>query len=223
VDVKYVCFFYVLEGGGSVDPKLNSKLASVISQIKEKKLPMASVDKVLHAESNKKDEKQLTLVMKGPGNAVFLTDISTSAVVKTKTELNTILRKNKGLVAEDSLMRLFLHKGILRSTEVDGKPADQSLMDDVLSSAIEAGADDVTFQDDDPDFGKVFEFSTSPESFYRVKHALEKMNFLIVYGDTDYLPLNPIELDQTELENAEKLYSKLTEHPNVVRVTTNIA
>jgi len=213
----------IKEGGGSFDPKINSKLAQVISQMKERKLPMSSVEKVLHNEANKKDEKELTLVIRGPGTAVFLTDISTSTVVKTKIEISTIIKKNKGMMAEDSLIKLFLHKGILRSNEVEGKPADPSMMDDVISSAIEAGADDVTFQEDDPDFGKVFEFTTSPESFFRVKHALEKMNFVIVYGDTDYLPLNLIELDETDLVNAEKLYSKLTEHPNVVRVTTNIA
>jgi len=213
----------IKEGGGSADPKVNSKLAQIISQMKDRKLPMASVDRLLNSEANKKDEKQLTIVIKGPGSAVYLTDISTSALIKTKQELNVILRKNKGLMAEDSLTGLFLHKGILRSNEVNGKPADQSMMDDVLSSAIEAGADDVTFQDDDPDFGKVFEFTTTPETFYRVKHALEKMNFVIVYGDLEYLPLNPIQLDQTDLESAEKLYTKLTEHPSVVRITTNIA
>ncbi|XP_021967891.1 probable transcriptional regulatory protein DICTH_1505 [Folsomia candida] len=213
----------IREGGGSTDPKLNSKLAQVISQIKDKKLPMAPYEKTLEREANRTNEKRQTLVFRGPGNCAVLADISSDSLNKTKQEINTILRKNRAVIGEDSILHLFLHKGIILCNELNGKPAHPDNLDEVIEDAIKAEADDVTFQTGHPDFGEVYEFSTSPDIFFKVKHALEKLNYTVVYGDIDYVPINPIELDETVIQDVHKLYQKLSDHPNVVKVTTNLA
>lgn len=138
--------------------------------------------------------------------------------------ITLILNINRrGIVADDSILRLFDHKGIILSSEVNGSPVNPDDLDNVIADAIEAGADDVTFQSDHPEFGNVFEFSTSPDVFFKTKHALEKLKYTIAYADLDYIPHNPIELDDVVIQDALKLCQKLEDHPNVIKVSTNIA
>lgn len=130
---------------------------------------------------------------------------------------------SRGMLTEDSAMYQFEHKGIILSSDFDGKSANEEHLDEAIAHAIEAGADDVTFQADHPDFGTVYEFTTAPSAFFKVKHALEKLNYNICHGDVVYVPMNTVELEETDIQAALKLYEKLSDYPDVSKVYANIA
>ncbi|CAL8131434.1 unnamed protein product [Orchesella dallaii] len=221
---KYVNFMRVaVKEHGSADPKLNPKLAQVIAQVKEAKLPMAAIERQLQALQAKKDSQQSIYPIRGPGSCFMLIDMESPNVNKTKQEINTILRKNNGKVTDDSILFMFDHKGILLCSEFEGKPASETLLDDATMHAIEAGANDVEFHKEHPEFGTVLEFTTAPTAFLKVKNALEELKYEIVYADVSYFPKQCVELEDEDFEAANKLYSKLTEHSDVTNVYVNIA
>jgi len=221
---KYVNFMKVaVKEHGSADPKVNSKLAQVIAQVKEAKLPMAAIERALQSLQAKKDSAQCIHPIRGPGSCLMLIDIESPNLVKSKQELATILKKNNGKVMDDSILYMFDHKGILFCSQFEGKPASETILDDATMHAIEAGANDVEFHKDHPEFGAVLEFITEPTAFLKVKNALEGLKYEIVHADVSYFPKQCIELEDQDLEAANKLYSKLTEHPDVTNIYVNIA
>jgi transcriptional/translational regulatory protein YebC/TACO1 len=124
---------------------------------------------------------------------------------------------------EDSALYQFNHKGIIYCSDIDGKAASEEILEEAITHAIDSGADDVAFLPDHPEYGNVLEFSTSPTSFFKVKQALETMKYHIVHGDVDYIPNNVLDLGEGEIEEALKLYQKISDLPDVAKVSANIA
>ncbi|ODN05041.1 putative transcriptional regulatory protein [Orchesella cincta] len=208
---------------GSADPKINQKLAQVIAQVKEAKLPMATIDRQLQSLQAKKDNLHLVHPIKGPGSCIMLIEIESPNLNKSKQDLNTILKKNNAKVVEPSVLYMFDHKGILMCSDLEGNPASETLLDEATMHAIDVGADDVELHKDHPDFGTVLEFTTSPTAFWKVKTSLEELKYGIVHAEVCYVPKQFVELEDTELDAANKLYTKLSEHPDVANVHVNIA
>lgn len=181
----------------------------------------------------------------------MLIDIEAPSLTKVKQEINTVLKKNKqvkdnffrkispftwfdaftkyldslrrGTIADNSVVNLFDHKGILCCSQVDGKAVSEAHLDDAMEHAIEAGANDVAFIEDHPEYGPVLEFVTEPSAFLKVKGALEKFKYNLVHADLEYIPHNYLELEEEEIDAANKLYEKITEHPDVQKIFVNIA
>lgn len=131
--------------------------------------------------------------------------------------------QKRAIVLENSVLHMFDHKGLLYCSEIDGKSVSEELLDAATEHAIEAGANDVTFTDDHPEFGKVLEFITEPSAFFKVKGALENLKYDLVHAEVTYLPRTYIELPDEDFDAANKLFTKLTEHPDVQKVYANIA
>jgi len=56
---------------------------------------MGAFDKLLQNLQNKKEEKAATFAIKGPGRSIFIVEISSDQLNRTRQDLNTVLRKNK--------------------------------------------------------------------------------------------------------------------------------
>jgi len=129
----------------------------------------------------------------------------------------------RGVLTEDSAFYQFNHKGVIYCSEIEGTPVSEQLLERAVEDAINAGADDVIFISDHLDHGSVFEFSTSPSALFKVKQTLESMKYNVAYADIDYIPITPLELEDADIQDAHKLYQKLSDLPEVQRVSTNIA
>lgn len=124
---------------------------------------------------------------------------------------------------DDSILFMFDHKGLLFCSEIDGKNASEELLDEATMHAIEAGANDVVFHNEHPEFGSVFEFITEPSAFFKVKIALENLKYSIAHAEVSYIPKNLVELVDEDIDAANKLYTKLNDHPDVQKIFVNIS
>lgn len=88
--------------------------------------------------------------------------------------------------------------------------------------AIEAGANDVEIEEDE-EHGSVFEFTTAPTNFFKVKNALEELKYKFVEAEVAYVPKTLVELEDADVEAANKLYLKLSDHAEVQKIFVNIA
>jgi transcriptional/translational regulatory protein YebC/TACO1 len=87
--------------------------------------------------------------------------------------------------------------------------------DQLLSLALEAGADDVKVTD------KAFEVLTSPHDFEAVKKALSETNLEFSLAEVNFIPQNTIRLDEKPAEQMLKLMEVLDEHDDVQKVHAN--
>lgn len=65
-------------------------------------------------------------------------------------------------------------------------------------------------------------FITEPKDFYNIKSGIDKLGYRIIESNLHYIPVVEARLNEEELQSASKLYEKLEEDPDVVKIHDNI-
>lgn len=71
-------------------------------------------------------------------------------------------------------------------------------------------------------FNNFFQFTCSSTEVSKVKNKLEELNYKIIQADVEYLPLTCVTLSEEEMELVGKLYDRLSNIEEVVKIYTNI-
>ena len=87
--------------------------------------------------------------------------------------------------------------------------------DDLMEIVLEAGATDMTTEDD------LYEITTPPEAFEDVRSALEAKSIPVTMAEITMQPQNTIKLDGKQAEQMIKLYEAFDEHDDVQKVYAN--
>jgi transcriptional/translational regulatory protein YebC/TACO1 len=87
--------------------------------------------------------------------------------------------------------------------------------DDVLSAALDAGAEDVRTA------GDAFEVVSSPEQFFKVKQALERAKLPILSADVTLVPKSTVRVEGKDAQRTLQLMDALEEHDDVQRAYAN--
>jgi transcriptional/translational regulatory protein YebC/TACO1 len=69
----------------------------------------------------------------------------------------------------------------------------------------------------------VLQFVCAPQVLNQVRGKLEKLQYNIKAADFEFIPKTQITLSDADLEAVRKLYDKLENDPDVVRLYDNIA
>lgn len=95
--------------------------------------------------------------------------------------------------------------------------AQTNILDTVTEHAIESGAEDVNVQDDG-----TIEFLCSPPAFNKVQVALVELNYKIISASLEYIPNKLQTVSESDLELCSRLFEKLENHQDVVKLYDNI-
>ena len=88
--------------------------------------------------------------------------------------------------------------------------------DTVMMDALDAGADDMTADDD------CFEITTSPDVFGEVLAKLEEKGYVFASAEVEMVPQNYVKLEsEDDVKNMEKLIDFLEENDDVQNVYHN--
>src|SRR3982751_1226246 len=152
------------EGGG--DPDGNPALALAIQKAKDASMPKDNIERAIaKGTGGGVDAEALQGVMYegyGPGGVALLVEATTDNRNRTGSEVRHLFSKHGGNLGEPgSVAYLFDQRGVI---VVDGT----RYSEDDLLPAIEAGALDVSIDDD------VFEVLTEPGDLTAVRAALEE-------------------------------------------------
>ncbi|KAK7109864.1 hypothetical protein V1264_013832 [Littorina saxatilis] len=205
---------------GQIDPKTSSQLAKLIAEGKSKNIPSATIERVLAQMSNLKNASPILLEAKGPAGSVMLIEAISNKISHTRSELQSVVKKcGFSLFDGGSMARLvFEEKGmVLVDCDAEGKPDADAYVD----VAIEAGAEDVTVEEDE-EGGKVLQFACEPNDVYAVKKELEARQLPVRSADVVFLSTSTVPLDSSSLEAIAKAMERLEEHPDVLKVYTNV-
>lgn len=146
----------------------------------------------------------------GIGGAAVIVDCLTDNKQRTVSEVRHAFSKYGGNLGTDgSVAFLFKHCGAL----LFAPGTDE---DKLMEAALEAGADDVTTNDD----GSI-EVLTGPYDFVGVKEALAKSGFTTEMGEVSMKSLNPVEFTGDEAAKMQKLLDALESLDDVQDVFTS--
>jgi YebC/PmpR family DNA-binding regulatory protein len=199
------------DGGG--DPEGNPTLALAIQRARDASMPKDNIERAIaKGTGDGTDAEALEAVMYegyGPGGVALLVDALTDNRNRTGSEVRHTFTKHGGNLGEPgSVAYLFDKRGVI---VVDATRYEE---DDLLS-AIEAGALDVTVDDD------VFEILTEPSDLPAVRAALEEAGIELESSEVGQHPKTRVPIDEETATKLMRLVDALEDNDDVNEVHAN--
>ena len=199
------------DGGG--DPVGNPALELAIRKAKEASMPKDNIERAIAKGSGGGAEadniESVLYEGYGPGGVALLVETLTENRNRTGAEVRHTFSKNGGSLGEPgSVAYLFDKKGTI---VIDGS----RYSEDELMVAIEAGAEDITADDD------VFEVVTEPADFSAVRQALEDAGVEMESAEMAYRPSSLVPIDESQAGKLMRLIEALEDNDDVGAVHAN--
>jgi len=211
------------------DPTKNSKLKAAIDQAKSFDMPKENIDRAIKRGTGELAGEALEEVSYegfGPGGIALIIEGITDNSNRTLNEIKVILNQNGGKMAGEGAVRwMFERKGnIIINSQFPISPPSRDLprgdnfqtKEELEMAAIEAGADDIRFYDEQ------IEIHTKPEDLDSVKKQLEEKGVKIESASLGWVPKEEVALSEKNKEQAEKLFEALDENDEVNDVYSNM-
>ncbi|MCK4473837.1 YebC/PmpR family DNA-binding transcriptional regulator [Candidatus Parcubacteria bacterium] len=206
------------EKGGN--PETNSILRLAIEQAKKYNMPKDNIDRAIKKGTGElKEEEKLEGVIYeayGPGGTAIIIEGITDNKNRTLGEIKQILTQHQGkLTKEGAIKWLFERKGCI-VVDVKIQMPDAKTKEDLELTAIEAGAQDIYWQED------FLDIYTKPEELEQVKKNLEKQDIKIESASLDWVAKEEIEKDEKIENSCEKLFEALDDNDAVQEIYSNL-
>lgn len=200
------------EGGG--DPSMNIRLKTAIERAREANVPMDNIERAIKRGTGDLEGVQYEEVFYegyGPCGVAILVEALTDNRNKTASEMRTLFSRNGGSLGEAGCVSwMFERRGVIRIT---GEGLDE---DELLSVALEAGADDVKNEDGE------FVVYCDPATFSKVKGALEGHRFAVSGAEVGMVPKSTVSIsDKDNAHKVVRLLNLLEDHDDVQNVYAN--
>lgn len=199
---------------GGPDPAVNTKLADVIAKAKANNMPNETISRSIKKAAGEGDAanyEELTYEGYGPAGVAVILEILTDNRNRTAGEMRHIFDKAGGSMgATGCVCWMFDKKGVIvieRTPDTDE--------DELTMQAIEAGAEDITPQDD------AFEIYTSPEEFSSVRKALEDAGYVFLSAEIDRIPQTTVSVDDEALKKVNWMLDMFEDNDDVQNVFHN--
>jgi YebC/PmpR family DNA-binding regulatory protein len=200
-------------GGG--DPNFNPRLRQAIATARGESMPVENIERGIKKGTGELEGaayEEMVYEAYGPGGVALILEITSDNKNRTAAEIRLIFSENTGhLASPGSVSWMFHRKGVitLNATGISE--------DDVILTALDAGAEDVRTQDD------IIEVVTPPNNtLYTVTKALEQAKLTIASSKLSYVPgnLTPV-TDPQIAEQLMTLLEALDDHDDVQTVHAN--
>jgi len=212
-----VIWVAVKEGGPNTET--NSKLRLAIETAHSFRMPNENIERAIKRATGEIPEKKLEEVLYeayGPGGIAIIIEGITDNKNRSLNEIKQILNQHGGkLVQEGAIKWMFERKGCI-TINVKSQMSNVKTKEELELLAIEAGAEDLYWYDDDLDV------YTNIEDLGKVKENLEEKGVEIDSTSLDWKPKEMIDLKEKEKESCQKLFESLDESESVQEIYSNI-
>ncbi len=202
----------VKEGGA--DPSSNSKLEACIAKARANNMPNDNIERSIKkaaGELGNVNYENMTYEGYGAGGVAVIVEALTDNKNRTAGDVRHLFDKFGGSLGTTNCVSfMFDRKGILVIEKNES-----TIEDDIIMTAIDAGADDVIAEDD------VFEIYTAPADLYKVKQNMENQGITFISCEVEMLPQNTVTPDEETAIKVNKLLDALEDLDDVQRVFHN--
>ncbi len=204
----------VIVKSGGPNPQENSKLKDAIAKAKANNVPNDNIERIIKkaaGETGGNEYEDLIYEGYGPCGVAVVVETLTDNRNRTAGEMRHYFDKCGGNLGQSgSVMFIFERKGVIA---IEGEGLDE---DTVMEAALEAGADDFSFD------GDVFEITTEPNDLGTVRDALEEQGYTFLSAEVQYIPSTTTAIDDPDLQvKMEKLIDMLEDNDDVQAIWHN--
>lgn len=216
----------VVSNNMQTDPKLNSKLAAILSEAGKMNVPKATLERAIARAVNVKIIS-CNLEIQGPDGSAIVARCETDNVGGLRRDVKKILRKHdSNLMPEDSIVTMFKSKGFIRTATQtkDGREIDPEFAEEaaIMSNAEEFELEEYD-QSSDESSTKAWVFHTDASTINHCRGDLEKLGFNVLSSDLDLVPYRAIKYGDEAFRKICQLVNELSEHEQVLDVFHNAA
>ena len=204
-----------VKNGGGADPDMNFHLRLVLDKAKSANMPSDSISRAVKRGAGEAGEgetlEEITYEGYGPGGGAILLQILTTNRNRTASDVRSAFSRGGGNLGENGCVAWnFDHLGVIGlEVKDEGRGEELGLI------AIDAGAEDVKFEDD---FLEIF---TAIDQLQAVQKALESEGVPPEAAQISMVPKTTIALDDKQAEQTLRLLDALEELDDVQKAYTN--
>lgn len=203
------------EGGSDADTNFRLRLA--VQRARSENMPVDNIQRAIQrgagGGADGAQYESITYEGYGPNGVAVLVQTLTDNRNRTVAEVRSMFTKSGGSLGESgSVGWMFEPRGLILIEPKNGDDPDE-----VTLSAIDAGAEDVSVDED----GQV-EVVTSFEGLKQVQDALAAQGLQIANAETTMIPKTTMSLDEKSMEQALRLIDRLEDLDDVQTVYTNL-
>jgi YebC/PmpR family DNA-binding regulatory protein len=204
---------------GGPDLTGNPTLFDAVQKAKKQSVPNKNIDSAVKRggglEGTGVNYETIMYEVYGPAGVAFLVECLTDNKNRAAMEVRTGVTRNGGTLADPgSVSRLFTRKGVIvvpKSQE--GREVTE---DDVLEATLDAGAEDVSDQDDS------FQVISEATDMVAVRTSLQTAAIDYDSADVEFVPSMEIPVDKDAAVKVLKLADALEDLDDVQNVFTNV-
>ena len=201
---------------GGPDPASNSRLRDAIAKAKSNNMPNDTIDKAIKKAAGNLEAvnyEAITYEGSGPKGIAVIVETLTDNKNRSAANVRSAFTKGGGNMGTSGCVSfMFDEKGqiIIDTTEEDIDT------DELEMIAIEAGAEDISIEDDG------IEIITNPEDFSQVREAIEKAGIPMAEASVTMIPQTYTSLtDEEDIKKMNRLLDLLDEDDDVKNVYHN--
>lgn len=201
------------------DPTMNFSLRLAIEKSKAVGMPKDNIDRAIkrgtgELEGGKMEEALYEAF--GPAGVAILIKVVTDNKNRTVSDVKHIVSECGGSMGgAGSVQWMFEQKGVATISN-EQLTINKLTKDDFELSLIEAGADDISEAEE----GKL-EIKTKVENFQKVLGALKEMKIEPEDSGLQWVPKDPLAVDEATTEKLGRLFGELEENDDVEDYWTN--
>lgn len=200
---------------GGPDVSSNLRLASAIETAKNANVPKDLIERAIKSKSDA-NMIEMTYEGVGPAGISFIVETLTDNKVRTAASLRSAFTKSGGeLAATGSQGWIFSHKGQIVFPFPEGCENAEEFEERLMEVAIEAGATDVEFPEDDDDSNDDIIVWCEREDVHKIRTKLEKEGFTASSGTSVRIPNQYSVVPEASIEAFENLLDILDNHEDV--------
>ena len=198
---------------GGTEPDMNPKLRAAIAAAKAQNMPKDNIDAAIKRASGKDSADIKTIFYDGKGahGVQIIVECATDNPTRTVANVKAIFSKNGGeILPSGSLNFMFTRKSVF---ELD-MPAKE--LDEIELELIDFGLTEIEEED-----GVLYIYGDYA-SFGTLSEGIEKLGLEAKKASLQYIANSPVNLNEEQMNELEKLLDKLEDDDDVQAVYTNI-
>lgn len=198
------------------DPDYNASLRVAIEKAKAISMPNDNIQRAIKKGTGELEGvsyEELTFEGYGAGGVAFIVDCLTDNTNRTTSAVRSIFDKHGGNIGTPGCVAyMFSRKGVIQIEKTDGVTEDA-----LMESALEAGADDITTEEDS------YIVYTEPSVYADVHKSLSDAGYEIADSEIEFVPSIEATPSDKDLPKLKKLVDALEDNDDVQSVHTNSA
>ena len=199
---------------GGPDPDMNATLRAAIQNAKAQNMPKSNIEAAIKRSQGKdaEDYTEVNYEGKGPHGILVFVECATDNTTRTVANVKSYFNKaGGGLVPTGSLEYMFNRKAVFEFEAEEGFDIEEFELE-----MIDFGLD-IVEQDDDT----VYAYAEYTD-FGTMSSALEEKGIKVNKSNLQRLPTSPVDFNDDQMIEIEKMLDKLEDDDDVQQVFTNM-